>query len=430
MLRLIPVLLLASCGGHGSESGTGVEIVPFDVPLTGRYGTPPEPVQHLELDFPMLPARPNQFAHLAELMTALPDGRLLLVGYPPSPTTAAMIHTAVVDPVTADVEIGARDLDLGYDNGSRIIQPTFVRGMSDGFVYLGLLDQSREGKVAVVARLDRDLDLRAHYAYHGTYEDHLNHIEPTADGGFLLSGSTRSLAANNTAAWVLELDSSLTLDWMNVHGSLDDAVAPPGGSGNQVSQSSAYTAFPSPSGGYVLGGTLGQVWNEECAGGSCARYEYHLYIAESDEGGAERWTRDLGPPDGLTSATMGLGAYPMSGDRWLLAGLHADMLFAVLSADGRVQRARSLGGNAGDALTSISPTSDGGFVVCGESSLGSGDQWLLAGLDSEAEIAWSTVIDGVPTGSVTSACYALELPDGAVAVMVALPPSVHVLVYR
>jgi hypothetical protein len=54
--------------------------------------------------------------------------------------------------------------------------------------------------------------------YGGASTDVANSVQPTADGGYIVAGSTSSFGAGGTDAWVLKLDASGSILWQKTYG--------------------------------------------------------------------------------------------------------------------------------------------------------------------------------------------------------------------
>lgn len=76
--------------------------------------------------------------------------------------------------------------------------------------------------------------------YGGTYNDECNSVIQTADGGYLMAGTTSSSGAGNVDMWLLKMSASGDHQWSRTFG----------GSGNDV----CYAVQRTTDGGYIVGG--------------------------------------------------------------------------------------------------------------------------------------------------------------------------------
>jgi len=184
-------------------------------------------------------------------------------------------------------------------------------------------------------------------SFGGTEIDALADLQQTADGGFIAGGDSRSGATGNKTSpnyggndfWVVRLDASGNLLWdRSFGGSQDDRLS-----------SLRQTA----DGGFIVGGSS-------------------LSIADGNK----------------TSTNFG------GVDYWVLR----------LDADGNKVWEKTFGGAAGDGLTQVQQTMDGGFILTGWSysgpsgnktspHYGSGDYWIVR-LDASGNKLWEQSAGG------------------------------------
>lgn len=185
----------------------------------------------------------------------------------------------------------------------------------------------------------------------GTSSEGAYCINPTTDGGYIAGGYTYSgISGNKTVAgfgdsdyFVVKFNGSGDIEWQNEFG----------GSGYDQLETVVQTA----DGGYILGG-----------------------ISISGISGNKTETN-----------------YAGSVDLWIIK----------LDASGNISWQNTIGGNAGDYLGSIYPTSDGGYIIGAQSYSGiSGDKtepvsgfsdyWVIK-LNASGTIVWQNTIGGTNT---------------------------------
>ena len=175
-------------------------------------------------------------------------------------------------------------------------------------------------------------------------------IQQTGDGGFIVAGYSNSSNTGTLTGiinnglndiWILRLDNSGNIIWQKLLG----------GSGHDKAASISLTS----DGGYIVAG-----------------------YSESS---------NTGTLSGLTNN----GGY----DYWILK----------LDSNGNILWQKLLGGAGDDKATSISPTNDGGYIVCGHSyssntgtltgltNNGVSDYWILK-LDNNGNIIWQNLFGG------------------------------------
>ncbi|MBX2960383.1 MAG: T9SS type A sorting domain-containing protein [Flavobacteriales bacterium] len=233
----------------------------------------------------------------------------------------------------------------------------------------------------------------------GTGGDFANSIQQTTDGGYIVAGFSNSTNGDvtgnhgSTDYWVVKLDSTGTIIWQK---SL-------GGSGEDFGSSIQQTA----DGGYIVEGysssTDGDVtgnhglydsWVVKLDNVGTISWQKSLGGTVDDKSGFIQQTTDGGyifagrsqSTDG--DVTGNHGSY----DYWVVK----------LSNTGGITWQKSLGGSGNDQASSIQQTTDGGYVVAGHSystdgdvtgNHGSTDYWVVK-LDSVGTITWQKSFGG------------------------------------
>lgn len=202
-------------------------------------------------------------------------------------------------------------------------------------------------------------------------------VRQTSDGGFIVTGYTRSYGSTGGRnVWLLKTDSDGVEEWNNAFGGDDDDE------GHSVRQTT--------DGGYVTAGLTSSFG----AGGK------DVLLVKCDSLGEEEWSVTFGgtyddeaysvlqtPDEGylLAGATSSFGSG--SRDVWLIR----------TDSSGNEIWNRTHGGYGSDGAWSARRTSDGGFIVTGWTfSHGPGylgNAWLLK-TDSSGQEEWSTFYGG------------------------------------
>lgn len=243
-------------------------------------------------------------------------------------------------------------------------------------------------------------------------QGHYQVIE-TTDGGFVLSGYTRT-PSGGYDMYVVRTDDQGILDWKasygtpnfdlggmpaqnrsggfafttttNSGGPSQILVVATDATGNQL-WSQAYST-PFPIGGSVLtalkdGGYLVMGWIQ--------RSDYNSYLMRLDSAGNQVWARDYGGPGFETRTPRGAiedlqGGYTFvtSTDQTFSPGLDRDIALVRVDTAGNLLRMVRLGGNDEELPRYFQQTPDSGYVVTGFSAsfLGGAQQAYLGRLDS------------------------------------------------
>jgi hypothetical protein len=124
-----------------------------------------------------------------------------------------------------------------------------------------------------------------------------------------------------------------------------------------------------------------------------------FYLLKTDADGDTLWTRTYGGSEsdiGYSVRQTSDGGYIMTGNTYSSGAGHSDVYLVKTDADGDTLWTRTYGGSEWDDARSIQQTSDSGYVVAGfTNSFGAGsyDIWLLK-TDTNGDTLWSGVYGG------------------------------------
>jgi len=207
--------------------------------------------------------------------------------------------------------------------------------------------------------------------YDGAYA-----IQQTEDGGYIVAGWTYSSGAGDYRnVYVLKLDSAGTLQWQKVFGGSSDDLA--------------YSIQQTSDGGYIV---AGYTWS--FAGG------HDAYVLKLDSAGNLEWQKVFGG----SSDDFAYSIQQTSDDGYIVAGYtnsfgagdYSDVYVLKLDSAGTLQWQKTFGGYHNDYAYSIQQTSDGGYIVAGYTvSFGAGlDDAYVLKLDSAGTLQWEKVFGG------------------------------------
>ncbi len=150
-----------------------------------------------------------------------------------------------------------------------------------------------------------------------------------------------------------------------------------------------YSVAQTNDGGYIVAG------NSQSYGG----LDSDVLIVKFDSNGGEQWTKTVGgdSSDAAKSVVQTSdGGYIITGQSSSYGGSDADVLIVKFDSNGVEQWTKTVGGDSGDYGNSVAQTSDGGYIVAGSSySYGSDNQDLLiVKFDSDGVEQWLKVVAG------------------------------------
>ena len=300
----------------------------------------------------------------------------------------------------------------GDDNLSKVVQTAdggYLFGGSSNSGISGDKTEASQGSSDYwIVKADASGAIQWQNTIGGNAYDGLNSVTQTADGGYLLGGSSSSgISGDKTEAsqvgfndyWIVKTDASGNIQWQKTIGGtdIDDLKS--------IQQTS--------DGGYILGG-----YSDSGISGNKTIASYggnDYWIVKLNAAGSIQWQKSIGGTSddylyALQQTTDGgyiLGGYSVSGvsgDKTEPVQGFSDYWVVKLNSAGTIQWQNTVGGNSTDALYSLQQTTDGGYILGGvsssgisgdktEASKGSTDYWVVK-LDATGTIKWQNTIGG------------------------------------
>ncbi len=237
----------------------------------------------------------------------------------------------------------------------------------------------------------------------GTNSDGAWPIKQTSDGGFIVAGGTESnngdVSGNHNSGiddyWIVKLNSLGNIEWQKCLG----------GTGWDY----PYSIQQTSDGGFIVAGTTGS--NDGDVSGYHGNYDY--WVVKLNSLGNIEWQKCLGGTGSELNLAASIqqtsdGGFIMTGytssNDGDVSGNHGDYDCWVvkLSSSGNIEWQKCFGGTDSDGAWSIQQTSDGGFIVAGETSSNDGDVsgnhgdydcWVVK-LSSSGNIEWQKCLGG------------------------------------
>lgn len=287
-----------------------------------------------------------------------------------------------------------------------------------GYSYSGIsgdkTEPSRGSYDYWIVKIDKDGNKEWDKTFGGSDQDVLFGMIATPDGGYLLGGNSSSgIGGDKTAIsngssdyWIVKIDESGNKQW-------DKSF---GGSDYENLKSLVNTT----DGGYLLGGNTQSGISGDKSEPNKGFYDY--WIVKVDVDGNKVWDKTFGGSnlDDFASVIitadngylLGGSSYSgIGGDKSERSRGLNDYWIVKIDGDGNKQWDKTYGGGSGDYLSSLSPTSDGGYLMEGSSnsaiggdksapSKGDGDYWLVK-TDDSGNKQWDAVYGGNRSDNLT-----------------------------
>jgi len=258
--------------------------------------------------------------------------------------------------------VGGPDIDLGYS-----VAPT----SDGGYIVNGETRSFGAGDYDLfLAKFDSSGDLTWAKTVGGTDIDLGYSVATTSDGGYIVTGTTNSFGAGDYDLFLVKFNSSGDLNWARTVGGADRDE------GNSV--------VSTPDGGYIVIGTTNSFGAGRC----------DLFLVKFNSSGVLTWAKTVGGTDidlGYSVATTSGGGYIVTGQTMSFGAGFTDLFLGKFNSSGDLTWAKIVGGALFDWGRSVAQTSDGGYIVTGETeSFGAGDDDLFLGkFNFSGDLTWA-----------------------------------------
>jgi len=232
------------------------------------------------------------------------------------------------------------------------VQQTF----DGGYIVVG--HTGREGNNDVyLVKTDAAGDSLWTRAYGGSESDKGLSVQQTADSGYIVAGYAQSFGAGGSDIYLLKTDASGDTLWTRTYGGSED--------------DEAYSVQQAIDGGYIL------------AGFTMEEDDENLYLVKTDANGDIVWTRTYGGSStdwGYSVQQITDGGYVIAGYTRSFGAGSYDVYLLKTDSNGDTLWTRTYGGTDTDRGYFVQQTTDGGYIVAGQTrSFGAGnyDFYLL-----------------------------------------------------
>ncbi len=197
------------------------------------------------------------------------DGNYVVAGYGSGTLEGEGFSLSKMDPLGTVLWSNLYGISNAM-SGNVITTTSMVQARDGGFVMLGQGNDFTDGYLDIyLIKTDASGNMLWQHAYSGGINDTANSIQATADGGYIITGSTNSFDSVNTDAYLIKADSVGNITWAKTYGGLNED------DGLSVKQAN--------DGGYVFVGNTAD---------SLGRFD--VFLAKTDNTGNLLWTKSYG----------------------------------------------------------------------------------------------------------------------------------------
>ena len=244
-----------------------------------------------------------------------------------------------------------------------------------GYIAVGSAASYGEGDHDLwLVRIDSSGNVIWNFTFGDRDEDFGNSVQQTADGGFIVLGTTRSYAVNDVDFWLIKTDANGEIQWQKTY--------------DAQSVENASEVRQTTDGGYILVGRVEVGSNDQ-----------NVLLVRTDANGNSQWMKSYGgsgidvgvsvceSPDGgffVAGRTTSYGSGPQDG--WLLK----------TNGSGTKLWGKPFGSIGYDTFTSVRATTDGNLIIAGSGTPSgtSMDKAWLVKTDLNGTELWSNMYGG------------------------------------
>ncbi len=255
-----------------------------------------------------------------------------------------------------------------YNDAAFEIQET----TDEGFIVVGYSYSFGPGNYDVyLVKTDADGDTMWTRTYGGAADgDYGTSVKQTTDGGYIVAGYSESFGPGGYGGYLVKTDAVGDTLWTKSFG----------GSGYDHIHCVQQTADS----GYVVTGRTNSFSENE---------DYDLYLVKTDTEGDTLWTRTYGGSDwdeGYTVQQTSDGGYIVVGHTVSFGGGNEDIWLVKTDASGDTLWTKTYGGGLALVARSVEQTTDGGYIIGGQTDpWGGSADVLLIKTDDAGSIEWA-----------------------------------------
>lgn len=256
---------------------------------------------------------------------------------------------------------------------ARCVKPT----SDGGYILAGRTDSYGEGGADFwLVKTDGEGGEEWNRAYGGPQDDFAFSAQQTLDGGYIIAGYTGSYGEGGVDFWLVKTDERGNVSWSMTYGGVASDVA--------------YSVEQTPDGGYIVAGQTD----------SCGPGGTNLWLVKTDELGNMTWDRTYGGNEDDRAASIlqtSDGGYVVAGSTKSYGEGKWDLWLVKVDKNSDEEWNRAFGGPESDGANSVMQTSDGGYIVVGETNsyVGRGADFFVIKTDAGGKEEWRKSFDGI-----------------------------------
>ncbi|SVC55869.1 uncharacterized protein METZ01_LOCUS308723, partial [marine metagenome] len=246
---------------------------------------------------------------------------------------------------------GGSESDYGYS-----VQQT----SDDGYIITGFTESSGNGGADFwLIKTNSSGVLTWSKTFGGSENDYGHSVQQTSDAGYIITGNTSSYGSGNSDLWLVKVNFRGDSTWTKTYGGSESDY------GYSVQQTS--------DDGYIITGSTGSYGNGEA----------DVWLIKTDANGDSSWTQTFGGSEsehGLAVQQTSDGGYIIGGGTYSSGSGERDVWLIKTNSSGVLIWSETFGGSESDLGRSVQQTSDGGYIITGQTnSYGNGgeDVWLI-----------------------------------------------------
>ena len=312
------------------------------------------------------------------------------------------------------------------DDGAKSVQQTsyggyIIAGATASYGAGGTDEYGRAYSDAWLIKVDSSGNQTWNKTFGGSNYDHAFSVQQTSDGGYIIAGDTNSSSPDSSYSpgWLIKVDSDGNQQWNTTFSKTDDGFDHHASSVDQTSD-----------GGYIIAGWVemptsvedfwlskvdsngNQIWSKTFQGwageydhansvqqtsdggyvlageaGGFASDPSAAWLVKTDNNGNMTWDKRFGGENETDVSGRAYSVDQTSDEGYIIAGtihpyesLYNDVWFIKVDSNGNQQWNKTFGETLDDSANSVQQTSDGGYIIAGETmsyGAGSEDAWLI-----------------------------------------------------